>query len=708
MLGYYVVRIMLYCSICSLSYFTIAAGLVWRFKGGIPSFGRLEQVDPARTTTLYSADGKVLKRFWEQRRDPIPYDQLPQAAIDALVATEDQLFWRHWGVSLPDIFRALLRNILKEGSLKGHGASTITQQLARNLFLTQNQTWTRKIQEQLTAVLLERTYTKREIIEMYFNQVLFGNGAWGIQAAGRRFFGKNAKDMALSECALLVGLLRGPYYYSPLTHSERALRRRNVVLGLMYRTGRISRSEFRSAKQRPIVLRGADEDIGEAPYFTEYIRRHLERAHGLEVLYRDGTSVYTSLDSRVQRIAQEELLRQLAEIQRDVDRKRRLSPPDSSFWVGIQTREDTLAATVVQGALVALDPHTGHILALVGGRDFNESKFNRAIQALRQPGSAFKPFIYTAAIDNLYPSTLKLPDTAVSIPMADGSLWQPENYDRKFLGWMTMREGLYRSRNVVTTQLVQKIGPKTVVPYARRMGISTPIRAVLSLGMGTSEVKLIDLVGAFGVFPNRGIRVEPVAVLKIVDKDGNVLEEQTQGKEQVALSVETAAVMTNMLQSVMDEPQGTGHGARRYPYRFLRPAAGKTGTTQNFADAWFVGFTPQIVAGVWIGFDSKKISLGKRMSGAVVALPVWAKFMKRVHKALDLPEEEFGLPPTVALVEVCGDTYQVASKNCPTRLKEVFVPGAEPKTVCPMHSGLITHRPGERKDAPLQKRPFHF
>jgi len=707
MLGTYIFRIVLYCSICSLAYLGAAAAVVWKFKDGLPSFTELEQVSPARTTNIHSADGVILKRFWVENRVPITYDELPKAALDALIAVEDRTFWRHWGVSMPDIFRVVLRNILKEGSLKGHGASTVTQQLARNLFLTLDVTWTRKVQEQLTAVLLERTYTKREIVQMYFNKVLFGRGAHGIQSAAERFFGKPAREMTIDESALLVGLLRGPYYYSPVNHPERALKRRNLVLGQMLRARRISRQAYRSAVQRPIMLRELDEDIGDAPYFTEYIRRHLEETYGYKTLYEDGVSVHTTMDSRVQRIAEEELNRQLTDIQRNIDLRRRQQPPDSTFWAGIRTHEDTLSVTVVQGALVALDPKSGHILALVGGRDFAESKYNRAVQAPLQPGSSFKPFIYTAAIDKQYPPTMRFPDTAVSIRMEDGSLWQPENYDRKFLGWVTMREGLYRSRNVVTTQLLQKIGPRSAVRYAKRMGITTPIRAVLSLGMGTSEVKLIDLVAAYGVLPNGGIHVDPISVLKVVDDDGNILEERIQGAEQVSLSAETAAAMTNMLQSVMDEPLGTGRSARRYPYRFTRPAGGKTGTTQNFADAWFVGFTPQIVAGVWIGFD-RRISLGKRMAGAVVALPVWARFMKRAHQALGLDVEDFVLPNTIAQVEVCGETFQVASKNCPTRLGEVFVPGAEPKKVCPRHSGMVAPSTRERKAGGQEKRPYQF
>ena len=477
----------------------------------------------------------------------------------------------------------------------------------------------------------------------------------------------------------------------------------------MFQAGRITRDEYRSARLRPIVLKPLDEATGDAPYFTEHVRQYIERTYGVRYLYKDGVSVHTTLDSRVQRIAEEVLEKQLEEVQRIVDERRRRTPPDSTFWGGMDSRADTLAATIVQGAIVALDPHTGHILAMVGGRDFNESKFNRAIQALRQPGSSFKPFVYTAAIDKGLRLTLRIPDTAVSIPMADGTFWQPENYDRKFLGWLTMREGLYMSRNVITTQVLQKIGPRTAVAYAKKLGIKSRLRPYLSLAMGTSEVTLIDMVAAYGTYPNKGLHVEPISITRIIDKEGEVLEDRVQGKESVALSVETAAVVVNLLQSVMDEPRGTGyHGARRVA-RFRRPAAGKTGTTQNFADAWFVGFTPQIVAGVWIGFDAK-VSLGDRMSGAVVALPVWARFMKRVHEVLELPVEDFEIPESVPQLEICDQTYEVATIYCPNPYVEVFLPGTEPSRTCPKHASLAFEiQPTQRRSGKAQKRKgFQF
>jgi len=716
MIQRYILRIILYCMICAVIYSGIAAAVIYKYKNGLPSFTKLEEVDPAQTTNIFSTDNVELKKFWVQRRDPITFDRLPKAATDALVATEDQRFWRHWGVSIPDIIRVVFRNVYTTGSLKGHGASTVTQQLARNIFLTQDQTWKRKIQEQMTAVLLERTYTKREIITMYFNQVLFGNGAWGIQAAARRFFSKNVEELTIDECAMLVGLLKGPYYYTPIKYPKRALdRRNNVVLRNMRTSGKITSAEYRSAMQRPIILKQHDEETGGAPYFTEYIRKYLERTYGLDVLY-DGATVQTTLDSRVQRIAEEVLLRNLGVLKERVDQNWKHDPPDSAFFANITTRQDTLANLVLQGALVALDPSTGHILAMVGGRNFEESKFNRATQALRQPGSSFKPFIYTAAVDKGHTPTWKLPDTAVSIEMHDGTFWQPENYDRKFLGWMTMREGLGGSRNVVTTQVLQKVGPRTVVQYAQKMGINSRIRAVLSLGMGTSEVRLLELVSAYGTLANKGIRVEPMAVLKIEDKNGNVLEENIQGAEQAALSEEVAAVAVNLMRSVMDMRRGhnyailngTGYYGARVNHRFRRPAAGKTGTTQNYADAWFVGYTPQIVCGVWVGFDSK-VSMGSRMSGATVALPIWAEFMKRAHTVLKLPVEDFEMPESIPHVEVCGDSYEVASIYCPKRYTEVFKPGTEPKRPCPTHTSSTQGMPTPNQPSKSKtKREYQF
>ena len=427
-------RMAIYCAICAVGYLTIAVAVIYGYKDGLPSFDKLEDVDPAQTTNIFSRDGVELKKFSVQRRDPIAFEQLPDTVIDALIVTEDQRFWGHWGVSVPDIIRVVFRNVYTSGTLKGHGASTLTQQLARNIFLTLDPTWTRKIQEQLTAVLLERTYTKREIITMYFNQMYFGNSAYGIQTAARRFFGKNVESLTLEEGALLVGLLKGPTPYSPIYHPERSLdRRNNVVLYNLRGSGKITAAEYDSTAQRPIVLKENREETGEAPYFTEDIRKYLEHTYGLSVLY-DGATVMTTLDSRLQKIAEDVVSQKLMELKDRVAAKWKRDPPGAAFFAKIKTYQDTLANLVLQGALVALDPHTGHILAMVGGRNFEESKFNRATQAMRQPGSAFKPFIYTAAVDKGHTPTWRLPDTAVSVKMYDGTYWQPENMTENFWG----------------------------------------------------------------------------------------------------------------------------------------------------------------------------------------------------------------------------------------------------------------------------------
>ena len=667
---------LLYMLVSSGFYVLLGGVLVIYFGRDLPSFEQLERIHPKLTTLVYSSDGVVLKRFAAQQRELIAYDKLPPHLIDAVLVVEDRKFWGHWGVHMKRIVGAAWADV-KAGRIV-EGASTITQQLARDLFLTLDVSVSRKIKEALTAIRIERMYTKEEILRMYLNQYYFANGAWGIQSAARRFFNKSAEDLALHECALFAAVLRSPIGYSPFEHPDRALRRRNLVLDLMAAQGRISKREAEVTKQLPLGVNPKREEPGRAPYFVEHVRRDLEKRYGAKAIYEEGLSVYTTLDSRLQKIAEEVLGARLAELQRETD-ARRPDTPDSS----VTDSTAYLSTRVVQGALVALEPCTGHILAMVGGRDFHESPFNRATQALRQPGSAFKPFVYTAAIDNGWRPTDLIPDTALPVKMPNGTIWTPKNYDGKFHGWMTLREGLKRSVNLVAIRLLMQIGEKQPVLYAREMGISTPLVPILSLAIGTEEVTLLELTSAYGVFANQGIRAEPISVLRIVREDGEVLERRERGEENEVLPAATAGVMTSMLQSVMEEG-GTGQGARKW-YGFRRPSAGKTGTTGKYADAWFVGFTPQIVAGVWVGFD-EKISLGKaHRSGAAVALPVWARFMRRAHDALELPVEDFELPPDVLKLTVCGETYMLATEYCPSKLEEMFIKGTEPTELCSVH-----------------------
>lgn len=696
----------------------LAAVVVIYFSRGLPSLEELERVQPKLATLVYSSDGHVLKEFAVESRIALPYEAIPQTMIDAVMSIEDRRFYTHWGVDLKRTLKAAYVDLIHWGRIQG--ASTLTQQLARNLFLTMEVTWRRKIKEALTAIRIERTYSKKEILEMYMNQVYFRRGAYGIQSAAQEYFGKNAEELSLEEYALLAAQLKGPGY-SPFLYPDRALQRRNLVLKVMADCGKISRAEMQEAQTRPLGVRPKQEEIGEAPYFTEHIRRQLKAdpRYGTEAIYERGLSVYTTLNLKLQKIAEEVLQRKLAEFQAPIDERiarieqaaatqarmdslrRAMSSLSETEDLGQSVSDalsDSLAALadslrkthIVQGALLAIEPHTGRILAMVGGRDFRESEFNRVVQALRQPGSAFKPFVYTAAIDNGYRTTDIILDTAHSVPMPDGTLWRPENYDQKYLGPITLREGLKKSRNLVTIRLLLKIHPQQAVRYARKMGITTRIAPVYSLALGSCEATLLDLTSGFCVFPNGGVHVAPISILQIVDRDGRVSEERSQGAENEVLSAETAAIMTSMLQSVM-EKGGTGYAARTW-YGFKRPAGGKTGTTGNFADAWYIGFTPQIAAGVWIGFD-EKISLGKRRSGAVVALPVWAQFMKAAHDSLHLPVEDFIIPSTVVQLDICAETHQIATDYCPRVLHELFNPGTEPAERCPLHRLTPEARP---------------
>ncbi len=711
----------------------LAAALVLYFSRDLPSLEQLERIRPKLATLVYSSDGHVLKEFAEEKRIPLPYEAIPQMMIDAVISIEDRRFYTHWGIDFKRTLKAAYVDLKHFGIVEG--ASTLTQQLARNLFLTMRVKWSRKIKEALTAIRIERTYSKQEILEMYMNQVYFRHGAYGIQSAAQTYFGKNADELRLDECALLAAQLKGRGY-SPFVYPEGALQRRNLVLRVMADCGKISKEEAREAQNRPLGVRPKREEGREAPYFTEYIRRRLQGdpRYGTEAIYERGLTIYTTLNHELQKIAEEVLHKKLAELQAPIDEriarikaaaaaqaridslhqgmsswsesKDSGQPVSHALSDSLYALADSLRKTlIVQGAFVALDPHTGRILAMVGGRDFKESEFNRAIQALRQPGSVFKPFVYTAAIDNGYRTTDIIFDTAISVPMPDGTLWRPENYDLKFLGPITLREGMKKSRNLVTIRLLMKISPEQAVQYARKMGITTRIAPVYSLAVGSCEVTLLDLTSAFCVFPNGGVHVEPMSILRIVDRNGRVLEEHSEGMENEVLSAETAAIMTSMLQSVM-EKGGTGYGARTW-IGFKRPAGGKTGTTGNFADTWFIGFTPQIAAGVWIGFD-EKISLGKRKSGAVVAMPVWAQFMKAAHDSLNLPVADFVIPPTVVQLDICAETHKIATEYCPRVLHELFKPGTEPTELCPNHRLTPHVRPPLQDKQGLKRGTLEF
>ena len=678
-------------AICAFYVLSIA-GVYIAYNDNLPNLDELENFQPKRITKVYSADGKHLQNFLEENREILTYEEIPQSMKSALISIEDRRFFTHWGIDIRRIFGAILGNV-KSLSPTAQGASTLTQQLARNLFDKVGRqrsdasledvmaTYGRKIREQITAVNIERLYTKQEILTMYLNTVFFGYDRYGLKSAARYYFDKEVVDLSIEESALLAGLLKAPNWYNPLRRPKEALRRRNQVLLAMVEAGKLPTRSYSVLKKEPILTRQGKRaaTYGLAPYFIEHVRQNLIKEYGSGIR-RDGLTVHTTLDSRLQQIAEKHFAIEIGKVQDKVNGY--LASQDSSSSLPDSAK--------VQAAFVAMDPQTGHVLAMIGGRDFKESEFNRVTQAKRLPGSAFKPFVYTAALDNNRFATDVLDDNAITVRERDGKIWDPENYDKTFQGPMTLREGFKKSRNLIAIKLAQEIRPRRIASYARIMGITTPIQPVTSIAIGTSGVHLLDLVAAYAVFPNKGIYVGPAAVDRIVDKDGNTIFIQKTVRKEV-LRPAVAVLMTDLMTAVVDEPGGTGHKIR-WGYRFKPAAAGKTGTTNEYADAWFIGFTPHLVAGVWVGMDDQSLSLWNRQSGAVAALPLWTRFMQDVYETVDSYRdragEKFDYPEDlVDRQAVCGDSHKLATKYCPRRTDELFIiEGARP-AFCPIHGG---------------------
>jgi penicillin-binding protein 1A len=656
---------------------TIGAGIGvanWIHKD-LPSTTSLQTIAPPVKTLVYDRNGKLVHEFFKENRSIIPLRQIPKAMVDAILSIEDRRFYTHWGIDPIRLVGAMVANIIARRPEQG--GSTITQQLARNLFLTHEKTLSRKIKEAILAVRIERTYTKDEILEMYLNQIYFGEGAYGIDAAAKVYFGKLVPDLTLPECALLAGLPRNPRDYSPRRDPDRSVRRRNLVLAAMLQNRRITRPQYETASEAPLGVSATRLSARLAPYYMEMVRMYLDERYGSNQLYEGGLRVYTTLDSDLQGAAETALEKRLTEI--EARNKYKLTRSAVEAAQAKNPDHERMQTAYLQGAVVTLDPSNGHILALVGGRDFNDSNFNRAVQAARQPGSAFKPFIYTAAMDNGYSPTDIILDTPVSFRAGNGQDWSPHNYDKKFRGPITLRTALANSVNVPAAKLLQKLGTSLVSSYAKRMGIKSRLTPDLSLALGTSEVNLLELTSAYGVFADQGVRVSPVFVLRVEDKNGKVLEKSRLTAEEV-LSPETSLTMTSMLESVLDN--GTAASARALG--FTMPAAGKTGTTDDYSDAWFVGYVPNLVTGVWVGFDLKK-RIGPGMTGAAAALPVWVDVMTAAtkdHSPLDFP-----VPTGVVSRRICSQTGLLANPACPSTELELFREGSEPTGYCNVHTG---------------------
>jgi len=681
----------------------VVIALIFQLAQNLPSLDQLENYDPDLITRIYSSDGEVLDELFFEKRIFVSLDQIPNNMKNAVIASEDRRFYDHWGIDSKSILRAIVVNIISLGYEQGF--SSLTQQVARTLYDTIGfrKTITRKIKEIITAIQIERTYTKDEILEMYLNNVHFGHGTYGVQVAAKRYFQKDVSLLTLGESAMLVGILPAPARFSPITHPERAHYKRNVVLRVMRDEKFINKEMFLEARaiERENVL--VDQVKGVAPYFTEYVRRTMEKEDdqlGVNI-YRDGLKIYTTLDTRLQTVAEKSLNDAIKNNQNKLNA--RLFNNEEEFsqlaYLGIFP-EDTVKMMMqgdsalykdlrnkllVQGAFVALDPSSGAILAMVGGRPDYHDQYNRAVQAKRQPGSVFKPIVYTTAIDNGYPVSKQLLNQPLVLRVLNSEgeweKWMPRNYDGSTSGLTSLREGIRKSVNLVAVRIVKELVPASeVTSTASRMGITTEIRAVDAIALGTSEVYLLDMVNAYSAFSNKGLLNQPFGITRVEDRYGNIIKEYFPIREEV-LREESAYVMTSMLQTVLDK--GTG-GSARWKYNFYHPAGGKTGTTQNWTDAWFVGFSKQIAAGVWMGVDDPRVSLGEGQDGSKAALPAWASFMAEAHDTLGYRRVNFDRPDGVIDYTICSTTKDRPTNLCPTE-KEIFIKGTEPSQVCKTH-----------------------
>ncbi|MGA2903644.1 MAG: PBP1A family penicillin-binding protein [Candidatus Korobacteraceae bacterium] len=682
------------------------SGLVLVYSTDLPQVTELEHYRPSTITQLYDDQNRVIGQFALQRRVIDSYNDFPNVLRDALISTEDKDFAKHWGVDVWRVFGAAWRDVMLES--RAQGASTLTMQLARNLFLSPDRNFRRKMQEVMLSIQIERRFTKPQIFTLYANQIYLGHGVYGFEAGANYYFSKKAKELTLDEAAVLAGLPKAPNYYSPINNPERAIRRRNLVINNMLEDGKITAAEAERAKSAPLVLKLQAEPNDIAPYFVEEIRQELEKKYGAEEVHEAGLRVYTGLNLEMQHAAQQSLRDGLAVYERrhgwkgnllniiangdslttyhHVDWDGAIGP--GSYVHALVTEVEPMAATVkfgnyearlgpeeikwtkhtspqefltrgdivyvkvidlngtasrvsleqesgVQGALMALDNATGDVKAMVGGRDFEQSKFNRSTQALRQVGSSFKPYIYTAAIDQgLTPDDTVL-DAPVTFSTPSGP-YTPHNYDGKFEGVITFRHALAESRNIPALKVTERIGGiKTVIDYARKFGITSPLLAYLPVALGAADITLAEQTAAFTTFPNDGVRVLPRYIRKVTDYDGRVREEDYPEVRDV-VSARTAHIMVSMLREVV--LHGTGYQASKLNH----PLGGKTGTTNDFTDAWFVGFSPSLTCGVWVGYDEKK-TLGDKETGARAALPIWIDFMRVALQGRE--SEDFAAPP---------------------------------------------------------------
>lgn len=704
-------------------------GFLYRLFHTLPTLNQMQNIEQPLVSKVMSKDATLVHEFSIERRYYVTLDKIPQELQQAVIAIEDRRFYKHWGLDFRRIFGAIIVNVVRQQYAQGF--STITQQLARNVYLTSQKTIIRKLREVLTAIQLESCFTKDEILELYLNQVYLGAGMYGVEAASQYYFNKPVSELMLDECATLAGLIQLPERYRPDKEANisKVTERRRKVLLAMRKMKFIDKATYKQTITLPIESHPVKSSSMTGSYFVEMVRKYVSDKYGDDQLYNGGLTIYTTLDPVAQDSSERSAARQIVVLQKRLNgifldsthADRRLKIPRKVFTAHFDSiyalheekfkdLPDSIRLRQAQISVVALDVKTGAIRVLVGGRDFTESKFNRALYARRQPGSSFKPFVYSAAMDNgLTPATVVL-DQPITLITPDGE-WRPENYDHVFNGPVTIRRALAKSINLVAIQVLNKVGADIVIQYARRMGLKHSMKPVPALAIGACEATPIEMTSAYSAFANHGIRALPYFIEKIVDKNGRVIESHTPEEEEV-LSAPTAFLMCSLLQSVVC--CGTGAGVGRLG--FNHPAAGKTGTTNDYSDAWFVGFTPFIACGVWTGVDERR-SLGVGATGGRASLPVWVRTMIPLHE--HLPRIGF-YPPEKGIKSemICSESHLVATPNCPHPVKEYFKFDTELDT-CDVHDAsrnkkinnpirLFSAPASKQKKVTNKKRPLMF
>jgi penicillin-binding protein 1A len=673
----------------------ICASLMMRkILSDIPSVDKLDEYTPCLTTYVYDINNQVIAEFSVEKRAILPLSRIPVDMQNAVIAMEDKDFFQHWGVSPKGTARALLRDLAH--GRRAQGGSTITQQLSRGIFLKPEKTFSRKLKEIFLALQIESDFSKSEILQLYLNQIYFGAGVYGVQSAAKLYFGKEVPELTLAECALLAGIIPSPERFSPFTNPDKARLRRYLVLNRMLAEGYIKQKEMDEANKAPFPTEKSASLSAHAPYFVEYVRQQLEPKYGVTQLWKGGLKIYTTLDLSMQIPAEEVMEKYM--VRYDSDSLKSLTAADAG---GAAVSSGALQG--LQGSFLILDVKTGGIKAMIGGRNFRDSKFNRATQAARQAGSTFKPFVWLAALLNGYtPASIvdDAPmayyydgkdwrllegatdqysiDTAIQpfVGNKDFKIWVPNDFDNKFLGNITLRRALEQSRNLASIYLVTRIGPTQVVDVAHKAGVKRNLEAVPSIGLGTSLVSLIEMVSAFSTFGNSGIHVEPFGVLKVVDNQGKILQEYVP-EEQESFTPQVAYILTNMMKGVVQR------GTATHASRLKRPIAGKTGTSQDSKDMWFIGMTPDLVAGAWMGYDDMSSLSMKDWTGGGTVVPWWTEIMEAVLK--DQPIRDFSVPDSIVFVTIDPETGKLALPTCKKKLLEAFIKGTEPAVFCDLN-----------------------